>query len=274
MRKYLFGIGLSILLVFSMSTSAFADGKGYGKAVGVNVMSYNIYHGVGLDGTLSLERIADVIRDAEAEIIGIQEVDRFYGERSDFQDQAKELAELLNYHYVYGANLDLEPGEGQKNNRQYGTAILSKYPIIDSENIFLSSFGKEQRGLLRAKVNVRGIHVNVYNTHLGLDVPSRMAQVEEVIDVTSSFSGPRILTGDLNAEPDSEEFQFLLDGGNFIDSFAGEENANTFPIIEPTKRIDYILHSPSIELSNQRVIYTEASDHLPIVTEMKIKRGR
>ncbi|WP_327607013.1 endonuclease/exonuclease/phosphatase family protein [Virgibacillus tibetensis] len=254
-----------------MSTNVFAT-NGYGEEVDINVMSYNIYHGVGLDGELSLERIADVMKDADAEIIGIQEVDRFYGDRSDFQDQAKELAELLGYHYVYGANLDLDPAEGQEQNRQYGTGILSKYPIIDSENTFLSSFGKEQRGLLRATVNVRGIHVNVYNTHLGLDVPSRLAQVDEIIDVTSSFEGPRILLGDLNAEPDSEEFQLLLEQGNFVDSFADIEDANTFPVINPIKRIDYILSSPSIEHSNQRVIYTEDFDHLPLVTEMKIKR--
>ncbi len=31
-----------------------------------------------------------------ADVIGIQEVDRFYGDRSDFQDQIKKLAELLS----------------------------------------------------------------------------------------------------------------------------------------------------------------------------------
>src|SRR5690606_1190947 len=136
--------------------------------------------------------------DAGAEIVGIKEVDRHWSSRSDFQDQAKELANLLGYHYVYGANLDREPTDGREENRQYGTAILSKYPIIDSENIYLDSFGNEQRGLLRAKINVRGIHVNFYNTHLGLSVDERLSQVQEIIDITSSFEGHNVLVGDLN----------------------------------------------------------------------------
>lgn len=91
-----------------------AAGKGQGKEVSTTVMSYNIHHGVGIDGQLSLQRIADVIRDSGAEIVGLQEVDRHYGERSDFKDQAKELADLLGYHYAYGANLDLEPGKDKQ----------------------------------------------------------------------------------------------------------------------------------------------------------------
>ncbi|MGJ9458047.1 endonuclease/exonuclease/phosphatase family protein [Oceanobacillus sp. CF4.6] len=269
-KKIVVGLALSILVVFSLTSNVFASD--YGKEVDVKVMSYNIYHGVGLDGELDLERIAELIQNADADIIGLQEVDRFYGDRSDFQDQTKELAKLLDYHYVYGANLNLDPAEGQEENRQYGTGILSKYPIIDSENIFLSSFGNEQRGLLRTKINLKGVHVNFFNTHLGLNVPERDTQVEEIIEVTSSIEDPSILVGDLNAEPDSEEFQLLLNKGNFVDTFAEVENSNTFPVVDPTKRIDYILTSPLIEFTNQEVIYTEASDHLPLVTELTIRR--
>ena len=257
-------------MVFSVTGNVSA--QGYGKEVDVNVMSFNIYHGVGLDGVLDLERTAKVITDAGAEIVGIQEVDRYWSSRSDFQDQAKELADILGYHYVYGANLDHSPAEGQVENRQYGTAILSKYPIIDSENIHLDSFGNEQRGLLRAKINVRGIHVNFYNTHLGLSVEERISQVQEVIDISSSFEGPNVLVGDLNAEPHSEEFQLLLDEGNFVDVFEGLDNADTFPVENPIKRIDFILTSPSVEASNQEVIFTEASDHLPVVSKLVFKR--
>ena len=235
-------------------------------------MSYNIQHGVGQDDQLSLQRIADAIRDSGAEIVGLQEVDRFYGARSDYKNQAEELADLLGYHYAYGANLDLEPEEGRTNNRQYGTAILSKYHIIRSENILLSSFGEEQRGALHAVVNLRGIHVDVYNTHLGLDVTSRTVQAQEIIDLVSATQGPKILMGDFNAEPDSSEFQVLLNSGLFVNSFQGFEDAYTFSVSNPTEIIDYILTSPAIQHSNQRVIHTEASDHLPITVDLVFKR--
>ncbi|QTN00785.1 endonuclease [Sediminibacillus dalangtanensis] len=270
MKKFLLGFMASIVFLFASGLEVSAEFQG--KQVSVDVMSYNIYHGVGLDGELNLERTADVIKEADAEIVGIQEVDRYYGDRSEFKDVAKELADLLGYHYVFAANLDLEPANGRSENRQYGTAILSEYPIIDSENIFLSSFDHEQRGLLRTKINVRGIHLNVYNTHLGLDVVSRLAQVGEIIEVALHHPGTSFLLGDLNAEPDSEEYQLLVDQTDFVDAFANVDNANTFPVLNPIKRIDYIFATPDIEVDNQRVIQTEASDHLPVAVEAVISR--
>lgn len=273
MKKSFISFIACLLFVPVFTTGVMAAGKGQGKEVSTTVMSYNIHHGVGLDEQLSLQRIADVIRNSGAEIVGLQEVDRYYGERSDFQDQAKELAGLLGYHYAYGANLDLEPEEGQTNNRQYGTAIVSKYPILRSENVLLSSFGKEQRGVLHAVVNLKGIHVDVYNTHLGLDVASRTAQAQEIIDLAASASeGPVLLMGDFNAEPDSSEFQLLLDSGLFVNSFQGIDDAYTFPVINPSATIDYILTSPTVQHSNQRVIHTEASDHLPIAADLSFQR--
>ncbi|MEC0240314.1 endonuclease/exonuclease/phosphatase family protein [Paenibacillus dokdonensis] len=238
------------------------------KVVGTTVMSYNIHHGVGLDDQLSLQRIANVIRDSGAEIVSLQEVDRFYGPRSDYKNQAEELAGSLGFHYAYGTNLDLEPDEGRASNRQYGTAILSKYHILRSENISLSSFGKEQRGALHAVVNLLGIQVDVYNTHLGLDVTSRTVQAQEIIDLASAIQGSKILMGDFNTEPDSSEFQMLLNSGLFVNSFQGIEDIYTFPVGIPSEMIDYILTSPAVLHSNQRVIHTEASDHLPIAVDL------
>ena len=265
---------LSIMLIFTLSTASGAQATkgGYGEKVQTTVMSYNIHHAVGIDGQLSLERIAQVIEDAGAEIVALQEVDRFYGARSDFKDQAKELAELLGYHYAYGANLNLAPAEGQIENRQYGTAIVSKYPIIRSENVLLSSFGREQRGVLHAVVNVRGIHVHVYNTHMGLDVPGRMAQAQEIVDLASQHEGPAVLMGDFNANPSSEEVGIFLNSGLFTNTFAGIEDAYTFPVLTPSVTIDYILTSPSVAHAEQRVIHTEASDHLPIAADLTFYR--
>ncbi|CEG26272.1 endonuclease/exonuclease/phosphatase family protein [Bacillus sp. B-jedd] len=243
-----------------------------GEKVSVNFMSYNIHHGVGIDNILDLERIAGLIRDEGADIVAIQEVDRHYGARSDFEDQAKKLAELLGYHYVYAANLDLDPLEEGAERRQYGTAVLSKYPIIQAENYLLPSFGKEQRGLLEATVNVKGNHIRVYNTHLGLTVSQRLAQVEEINKIVSAKKTPAVLMGDLNAEPDSDEVKQLLNGANLVDAFENRDNADTFPVENPIKRIDYIFASEGLKIFNQEVIYSTYSDHLPVIAEIELER--
>ncbi|WP_054957718.1 endonuclease/exonuclease/phosphatase family protein [Paenibacillus dakarensis] len=272
MKKRVISLIACLMFASMFTLGAQASDNGNGEKVKTKVMSFNIHHGADVGNKLDLQRIADVIRDSGAEIIGLQEVDRYYSARSDLKDQPKELAEMLGYHYAYGANLNLAPAAGQTENRQYGTAILSKYPILEANNVFLSSFGKEQRGLLHAVVNVKGVRVNVFNTHLGLDVQSRMVQAQEIIEIASAQEGHSVLVGDFNATPDSEEFKLLLQSGLFVNAFEGIEDAYTFPVVNPNRTIDYILTSPGAEHENQRVINTDASDHLPIVSDVTFKR--
>ena len=53
----------------------------------LRVASFNIHHGVGLDGKLDLDRIAEVVRSTGAEVVGLQEVDRHLSVRSGWIDQ-------------------------------------------------------------------------------------------------------------------------------------------------------------------------------------------
>lgn len=235
----------------------------------MKVMSYNIQHGEGLDGVLSLSRIAKNILNSDASIIGIQEIDKFFGERSDYKDQAKQLAEKMQFNYTYGTNINLPPSNGYAENRQYGTAIFSRYPILESENTQLTSYGKEPRGLLKAKIDVEGVHVNIYNTHLGLDKKSKTKQIQEIIEITSKDKGPYVLMGDFNAEPRSEELCLLKNETELNDVFESISDANTYLSLEPTQRIDYIFVSSQIKYKNSKVLQVNGSDHLPIVSQIE-----
>src|SRR5918996_1263653 len=95
----------------------------------LTVATYNIHHAAGVDGRLDLERGATEIERGGAEVVGLQEVDRHWSSRSEFVDQAGWLAERLGMHVVYAANLDREPLEPSQPRRQYGTAVLSEFPI-------------------------------------------------------------------------------------------------------------------------------------------------
>lgn len=234
----------------------------------MKVMSYNIQHGEGMDEKVSLSRIADNILKFDACIVGVQEVDKFYSERSQYQDQGKKLAVLLKYNYVFGANLNLPSINDRKENREYGTAIFSRFPIIDSENIFLTSFGEEQRSLLRAKIDVNGTYINVYNTHLGLDQKSRKKQIAEIIEITSMDKEPHILLGDFNAEPTSEELLLIQDNSDFKNAFKSNSHAYTYSSINPIEQIDYIFVSQQVTYKNSEVLQVDGSDHLPIVTDI------
>lgn len=232
----------------------------------VSVMSFNIHHGVGQDGQLDLQRIAEVVRTEDVEIVGLQEVDRHWSERSDFVDQAAWLARELNMHVVYGANLDVDPLEADQPRRQYGTAILSEHPIHDWDNTYLPKYeGHEQRGLLRAKVNVRGVRVQVYNTHLQHNnAMERLEQVAAIEELIGTSDEAVILMGDLNAVPSAPEIQALVD--DLVDTWedAGAGEGHTYPGEDPNARIDYVLTSNDVITRTAAVVATNASDHLPV----------
>lgn len=114
----------------------------------MRLLTYNIHSGVGLDGVLDLGRIADVIESAGADVVAVQEVDRFRREQSRFEDQPGGLAQRLGMHLAYAANLDDEPAHPGAPRAQYGTALLSRLPFESSTNTLLPCFdGSEQRGL-------------------------------------------------------------------------------------------------------------------------------
>lgn len=244
---------------------------GRGQSVNVKVMSYNIHHAEGVDGVLDLERIAMVIEDEDADIIGLQEVDNHWSDRSDFQDQAKWLAERLGMFYVYGANLDRDPLNEGEPRRQYGTAILSKYPILHSENHPLTKIGNtEQRGLLEAAINVKGNHLHFYNTHLALTTAEREIQMKEIIAIAGESKGPKVIMGDLNAVPESIEMEPMF--AHYRDVFTEKTDAYTYPAENPSKRIDYIFTSADVKTVETDVLHTLASDHLPLTAELVLER--
>ncbi|WP_431898964.1 endonuclease/exonuclease/phosphatase family protein [Nonomuraea sp. bgisy101] len=234
----------------------------------LRVATFNIHHGRGPDDRLDLRRVADVIRAGRAGIAGLQEVDRHCSRRSEFVDQAAWVAAELGMDVVFGANLDLGPPAPGGRRRQYGTAILSRFPIRDSGNTFLPRFpGSEQRGLLRATIVVHGVPVQVCNTHLqDDDAAERLEQARAVRALITERPGPVILTGDFNALPGAPEIRVLT--RSLRDAWAqpGAGPGHTFPATG--SRIDYVFTSPDVEVRSATVVPCDASDHLPVFVDM------
>jgi endonuclease/exonuclease/phosphatase family metal-dependent hydrolase len=237
----------------------------------VRVATYNIHHGVGLDGRLDLDRTARAIAATGATLVGLQEVDRHFGERSGFADQAAELAGRLGLEPVFGADIDRPPPAAGAPRRQYGNAILSGYPVLSSANTRLPRpEGTEQRGLLQAVVEVDGGPVTLFCTHLQHDSASaRQAQADEVARIVAATAGPVVLVGDLNARPDASEVRTLT--AILVDAWAtaGQGRGDTFNALFPRARIDYVLSSPDLVARRPAVVRAYASDHRPLGTGLE-----
>ncbi|MGI9499346.1 MAG: endonuclease/exonuclease/phosphatase family protein [Geminicoccaceae bacterium] len=141
----------------------------------MKIVTYNIQYGVGKDERLDLERIADEL--AGADIIGLQEVDRFW-KRGGEVDQAETLAEMLaDYYWVYasGMNVDAsyrdDSGKLINRRRQHGDMVLSRYPILSTRSWPLPAKGSITRHsmhatLLEAVIDAPGGALRIYNVHL------------------------------------------------------------------------------------------------------------
>ena len=253
------------------------------KAPIVKVMSFNIAHGLGMDGIVDLEKTAEVIEDSCAAIIALQEVDRYFSDRSSFVDQVEWLSERLGMYAAYGANMNFAPEDSERPNRQYGNMILSKYPIKYVENHLLTQvycpFGNnEQRGILEAVIEVDGSYLSVFNTHLALKDNELAVSIDEILAIVGKSHFPRIIAGDFNASSSNVHIPKL--SRQFKDAFlkmkrgdaytypAPYVNKETEEVFWPATRIDYIFSDSEVEVVQTAVIETAVSDHLPIVADM------
>jgi endonuclease/exonuclease/phosphatase family metal-dependent hydrolase len=240
--------------------------------VRLTVGTFNIHHGVGSNRRLDPGRTADAITAMDADVVGLQEVDRHWSERSALADQAQDLAYRLDMHMVFGASLERAAEKPGGPPRQYGVALLSRYPVADVRNTLLPCpRGGEQRTLLDARLDVGGAGVRFLTTHLQhRSRTEREAQAGAISAVLDDAGVPTVLLGDLNARPDSSEVEALTE--HLADAWlaGGEGDGFTYRAARPVARIDYVLASPAIVVEHARVVDTRASDHLPVVVDLRL----
>jgi endonuclease/exonuclease/phosphatase family metal-dependent hydrolase len=231
------------------------------------VMTYNIHHGEGIDAKLDLERIAAVIKEAGADIVALQEVDKGV-ERSGRRDMPAELAALTGFTCIFSNNYHYQGGE-------YGNAVLTRFPVLAATNHhFRMLRALEPRGLLQVTLAVHGRQLALLNTHLdaGREDHERWSSVGEIESILKAYAGqPLLFGGDFNATPDSRVIQklstWLTDPWPLVAAGPG----HTIPVKQPSKRIDYIWmakDSPLIPVKAW-VPHSIASDHLPVVMEFQ-----
>jgi len=237
----------------------------------LTVLTFNIHHGAR-QGELRLGRIAREIRVSRADVVALQEVDRHNGARSDDLDETTWLARRLKMAGVFGANRVRRPEARGEPAREYGTALLSRFPITTWRNIHLPNRpGLERRGLLLATLDVDGVAVTVGNTHLQHTAQSlRLAQLGTVMTRMSAISHPRLLLGDLNDEPGTPPL--VLTKAVFTDPWplVGHGDGKTVPPGHPRRRIDYTLADDSFKATGSRVLVSAVSDHRAVRTTFRV----
>jgi len=235
-------------------------------------MTYNIASGRG-----DLAKTVEAIRASAPDVVALQEVDVHWHTRSNFEDQAALLGERLGMQVRFAHIYDMPGATPNAPSREFGVALLSKFPIVGFTNHRITRLSTQQEGVpptpmpgfLEAQLDVHGSRVRVFDTHTDYrgDPAVRRVQVREMLAIIGDVSTPTLLFGDLNATPNASELQPLL--GKLQDSWlASTDSGLTYPAEKPVKRIDYVLVSRHFRVRSARVPVTEASDHRPVVVDL------
>lgn len=245
----------------------------------IRITTYNIHKCRGLDRRVRPQRIAEVLKQIDADIIALQEVVGM-DEAAREYNQVHAIADELGYDFRIGENRKLRGGA-------YGNALLSRLPILSDRNQDLTWRKNEPRGCLEviiaphknAPASAPLLHI--YNVHLGTAFFERRYQAHRLLEVIGSESdaaAPRIVLGDFNEWTRGLASQLL---SHHLNSAKPEQRflrARSYPGVLPLLHLDHIYYDSLLELQNIRVHRSRlaflASDHVPIVAEFLLPSNK
>jgi len=236
----------------------------------VRVATYNVHRWQGTNGRTKpdVARAGFVISELDADVVALQEVLRpFDGEGvgDPAEDPLCMLCEELDFHLAFAVTRRHRRG-------QLGNAILSRFPITSISVLDISHSRLERRGALAAHVGNAGAGLGVVATHLSLVDRTRHRQVQSLMEHPALNAGPAILMGDMNAWRNCKGSKVLEDELGLHHNL---DWPPSFPAGRPILSLDriYTRNADVIEVGHhESPAARKASDHLPVVAEVQVKR--
>ena len=232
------------------------------KRSGVRIASYNTHGGVGRDRHFVPKRIADVLKEIDADVVALQEVEN----RATGFDMLAYLKEETGFEAIAGPTLI-------RRGADYGNGLLTRFHVLSTKRIDLCVPRCEPRGAIDVELDCGGTPLRVLATHLGLRPAERREQIQRLLRVLESDRPlPTILMGDIN-----EWFLWGRPLRWMHEHFEETPAVATFPSIYPVFALDRVWVKPRTLLKRVDVHATPlarlASDHLPLTAELDLRCG-
>jgi endonuclease/exonuclease/phosphatase family metal-dependent hydrolase len=230
-------------------------------AAQIRVASYNVHAGVGNDGRFDPARIAAVVAELGADVVGLQEVHLGGGA----SNMLGPIGEATGMHIVACPTLT-RPAHGE-----FGNALLTRHPVISVRQLDLGVAGREPRAALDVVVDC-GYPLRVLATHLGLRPWERREQVAKLLQALTEDEGAQgemttVLLGDIN-----EWFLWGRALRWLHRHFRSLPARRTFPSGWPVFALDRIWVKPFSLVRRVQAHRSPAarlaSDHLPLIADI------
>jgi endonuclease/exonuclease/phosphatase family metal-dependent hydrolase len=220
--------------------------------ISLTAMTFNTQQSNDDYGEKSVDAQLALIRQVSPDILALQESDSARISLNN-NDYVRYFAEKLGYYSYYGPT----PGTGT-----FGTALLSKYPLLNTRSVFIFS-DKDETGVAEAEIEVNGMRFTLYDVHPDSSDLAMLVFAHTLVE-RSADKAYVIALGDYNLRDYEEAYQV-------IDS----QLVNAWVSIYPTEispdgvdmsgdnRIDHIFLSPNLQALDPTYILPpdSATDH-------------
>lgn len=242
----------------------------------IRIVTYNVHKCRGLDRRVLPERIAEILRPLDADIIALQEV--IGGTTSaDRYGQAALIAhELQDYACYFGENR-------RHRDAPYGNAVLTRLRVRFWKNYDLTWRGCERRGCLRVDVDPwHGMPLHIFNVHLGTGFLERRAQARILLSDRIlrgvDLRGPSVVVGDFNEWTRGLASRLMSTHYDSVDLKLQTGKRGSYPGVFPILHLDHFYFDQRLALRRFRLCRSRqaiiASDHLPLAADFALKRER
>ena len=223
----------------------------------VRVMTWNIHGTFGRNPRFDLERVAELIRRWDPDIVALQEVDS----RRALAGGANPFDYLTGAVGIYGIGAKSLTGK----DGDYGQMLISRWPLRTHEIRDISFGEREPRRAIRAVAETPYGLLTVVATHLGLSIRERRRQAETLTELAGG-EAPAVVVGDFNDWFWPGSVRSVLSR-----VLCGRTRFRTFPSKFPMLRLDRIYCRPRDALAASFIDRSARalSDHLPVIADLK-----